>query len=535
MQNQEIQKILKEKNPKELRTLFCFDSKNTDEQLAFIFQLWASYFFFKYFSSPDADFHNEIDLSNIKTYRGEIESFTDIAFRGAAKTARTKLFIAFCIANDQDHFRKYIKILSEDLTNSKQIVTDVYNMLVKVRKIYPEIFEKTATKREETMEAFTTATGIKMIADTVATSQRGSQQEEARPDWIIYEDFETRKTLRSGRITKNIWENMEEARTGLAKGGSCIYNCNYLSEMGNVHKLVLRGNSRHKVLIVPILKSDGSSAWSRYTTAEIEQMREDDEDFEGERMCKPSASKDIYFDRETLDRMTAITPIKTVAGFKLFRPYNPSHRYASGHDVAGGVGLDSSTSVFIDFETFPAQVVATFKSNTIKPDDFGDEIFRESNYYGANLVAIEKNNHGHTTIARAKQLEIDQYTTEKKDTKIESGTVKELGWHTNALTKPKMLTAFGRAIEMGWIDLNDADLIQEAKSYTRNDMIDTETDARLTTRHFDLLVAACIAWQMKDHAVKAEPKENQSDGRPSEFTRNLPVDNQGNPFHYDSE
>jgi len=52
--------------------------------------------------------------------------------------------------------------------------------------------------------------------------------------------------------------------------------------------------------------------------------------------------------------------------------------------------------------------------------------------------------------------------------------------------------------------LNDKGLIQEAKSYTRNNIIDRDIDARLTTRHFDLLTACAIAWQMKD---RAKPKK----------------------------
>jgi hypothetical protein len=31
---------------------------------------------------------------------------------------------------------------------------------------------------------------------------------------------------------------MEEARTGMATHGATLYNCNYLSERGNVHKLI---------------------------------------------------------------------------------------------------------------------------------------------------------------------------------------------------------------------------------------------------------------------------------------------------------
>ena len=217
--------------------------------------------------------------------------------------------------------------------------------------------------------------------------------------------------------------------------------------------------------------------------------------------CKPSASKDVFFDRESLDKQVTREPIKTVAGFKIYKEYNPSHRYASGHDVAGGVGLDSSTSAFIDFDTIPAQVVATFASNSIKPDTFGDEINRQSNIFGGSLSAIEKNNHGHATIARARQLDVNLYATKpKQDVKIQMVQSLEYGWHTNGATKPKMLFAFAKAIEDGLIELNDKDLVAECMNYTRNDLIDSEKDPRLSTRHHDLLIAICIAWQMKDHA-----------------------------------
>lgn len=405
--------------------------------------------------------------------------------------------------------------------------------------IYPEIFIKTDVKREETMSSFTTSTGIKVIADTVGTTQRGAIQEESRPDFILFEDFETRTTLRSAKKTKAIWDNMEEARTGLAKGGGCIYNCNYLSELGNVHKLVKRKSHNHLVSIISILNKDGTSAWpSRFTIGDIEQMRHDDDDFEGERLCKPSASKDILFDRDSLDKQTPITPIKIVGDFKIFKRYDPSHRYGSGHDVAGGVGLDSSTSVFIDFDTIPAQVVATYKNNLIKPDNFGDEISRETNIYGGCLSAIEKNNHGHATIARARQLEVELYTTEAKQTSLDQTPRKEYGWHTNALTKPKMVFAFCKAVEDGLIDLNDPDLIEEAKAFTRNDLMDKPIDARMVsnpTRHFDLLMGACIAWQMKEHAFMSDRKV-VNNGKVSEFgpdPYDLPVDNNQNPFHYE--
>ena len=490
----------------EVRALFAFSVADDKDTVLFKFNLWGRFCFPKYFSSDDAPFHAEIDTANFEIYAGFLRSFVNIAFRGAAKTARTKLFLAFCIANDLDHYRRYIKVLAEDGTNSQQIVTDIYNMMVspRVAQFYPDIFSKTTAKREETMGSFTTATGVKVISDIVGSDQRGALQEDARPDVIWFEDFENRKTLRSARKTIAIWGNMEEARTSLAKDGGAIYTCNYLSEQGNVHTLVTKKSEGRKVLIVPIEDAKGEPTWSRYSRAEIQQMREEDDDFEGERLCRPSASKDIMFDREVLDEMKVREPIKVSNGFKIYKEFNPSHRYAGGHDVAGGVGLDSSTSVFIGFDTIPAQVVGVFANNEIKPETFGDEINREADMFGGCLVAPERN-YGTEAILRLKQLGAKIFCAQSKDSSVKDSSPKDYGWHTNALTKPKMLFALGKAIEDGLLALNDEALIAEAKAYTRNDLLETVKDPRLTTRHFDLLMACAIAWQMKDYATVPNP------------------------------
>ena len=507
----QIEQILESNNLVEQRALFEFDSTDTDEAVLLKFLLWGRFFYIKFFQVKDASFHKDMDRNNLLAYRARIKTFTNLAFRGSAKSTRTKLFIAFCICNDREHFRKHMKILSHDMTNCKQFVTDVYNLLVqpRIRQMYPEIFSKTETKREETMSSFTTATGIKVLADTVGSSQRGSIQEEARPDFIVFDDFETRETIRSAVKTKSIWDNMQEAKDGLAPSGACIYLGNYISELANVQKLIEKESPLDILLIIPILK-DGEITWSeRYTKEDVAYLQTSSDDFAGEYLCKPDASKDIYFDRERLDSMQIKQPVKEIAGFKMYRNYDPSHRYAGGGDVAGGVGLDSSASVFIDFSTFPAQVVGTFYSNTIAPEAFGDEIYNEGNIFGGCILGIE-NNKFDQCVLKAKQLGAKLYKSVKvQSVKVLAATPNayQYGWNTNSLTKSKMFADFKKAVTDGLIDLNDKDLIQEAKAYTRNELIDAQPDPRdvsTATRHFDLLTAACIAWQLKDQAEASE-------------------------------
>ena len=216
-----VEEILIKGDIGEVRALFAFDSTTEEDDVLMKFWLWSRWFFPTYFKVDDAPFHTEIDRNNLHIYRGTIKAFVNIIFRGGAKTTRTKLFWAFTIANDTERYRKYKKVLTKDISNAKQIVTDIYNMLIndQVRYYYPEIFEKSTEKREETMSSFTTTTGIKVRAGTVGTDQRGQLKEDSRPDEVWCDDFETRKTLRSAVETQAISDNMEEARTGLAKNG----------------------------------------------------------------------------------------------------------------------------------------------------------------------------------------------------------------------------------------------------------------------------------------------------------------------------
>ena len=237
-------------------------------------------------------------------------------------------------------------------------------------------------------------------------------------------------------------------------------------------------------------------------------------------MGQPAAGKDVLFDRASLDKQVAIPPIKEIAGQRIFKKYDPSHSYGLGADTAGGVGLDSSASVIIDFTAFPAQVVATYADNEIKPEAFGHELARQGERFGECIIAPENNKYDSVigtlkTLYPVKSL----YVTQRADSRAslrQGQQSMEYGWNTNSVTKPKMLLALSKAIEDGLIELNDENLKNECMSYTRDDLMDNEVDPRLTTRHFDLLIACAIAFQLKDFV---KPKEEEKWTPPIEETR----------------
>jgi hypothetical protein len=521
-----IQDILRDERPDELRHLFAFDKSTAPVTVMRKFRLWSRYFFPKYFIDKqtglgikDAPEHDGMDLNTIRVYQGDAEAFLNMGYRGLAKTTRTKLFITFAITCDTSHFRKSMKILSEDGANSKQSVTDIYNMLIhpRIAAVWPEVFQKTNQKREETMSAFTTSTGIKVVAGTVGMSQRGDLQEESRPDFVWFDDFENRIILRSAVKLKTIWDNMEEAKDGLAKGGGRLYTANYLSERGNVHKLVGKEGPGFLVQNVPIRTDDGEPTWkARYTREDIQKIEQSADDFPGEFLGKPSASKDVIFDRARIDAMAIKMPIAEYAGMRVYAKYDPLHRYGAGADIAGGVGLDSSSTVVIDFSTVPAQVVAAYDDNTIHPEAFGQLMAQQGSYFGNCIIAPE-NNRFDAAIGRLKLIYPQDriYRQEAREIKVENGVMmrREFGWNTNVVTKHTMYSSLAQAIAAGLLVLNDKRLIADVRSFTLNDLMDPDVDPRLTTRHFDLLTALAIAWQMNRHAIVYAPQTPQEEQR----------------------
>jgi hypothetical protein len=61
-----------------------------------------------------------------------------------------------------------------------------------------------------------------------------------------------------------------------------------------------------------------------------------------------------------------------------------------------------------------------------------------------------------------------------------------------------MFFEFKKDYNDGLIKINDPNILKEMKAYTNNDLNDGK--AGLITRHFDLLTATVIAWQMRKGA-----------------------------------
>ena len=495
------EKTLNTGTDEEILAFFAFNIGDDKKIIRFKFQYWAFKLFPRYYQSKPAEFHDSFIEHMLDAYIGEY-NYLNLGFRGCAKTTFSKLFLAFVILNDHSFHRKYIKVLTRNIGNAKQMVTDVYNLMVEVKPLYGNLFAKEgAKKREETMGSFTTVDGVKLLSGTVGMTQRGHLQDAYRPDFLVFDDVEDRESIQSITQTESTIWRIDEAISGLAANGSYMVNGNYISEEGVIQWFLNKPNMVSD--IIPIMDEDGNPTWpARYDKEKIEKIKAEADDFFGEYMADPSRADTAFFDRAKVDADmdAAKQPSFESAGVKYWDSYQPHHRYAIGADTSEGIGKDANTFALWDFGTFPddvARLTATYFNNRIPPDLFGHELVRVGREYGNCLIAPEANNTGHATIGAMRG-----YPNIFTDVKTDSRSIKRterFGWRTTRKSKPQMLFDFRKDYNDGKIKIYDANVLKEMRSYTTADLTDTQVS--LVTRHFDLLMAAVIGYQMRKYAT----------------------------------
>jgi len=385
--------------------------------------------------------------------------------------------------------------------------------------------------------------GTKFEAYSTQETTRGRVYNKNRPDLFIIDDFESNKTKRSAAITRSISGHLDEMFSGLSPTGQVLFLCNYITESGNVQYILNKAKEDKRFYVhrvdVEIQTPEGVvPAWpSKHvmTDQEAEALNAGIPDkskqvvsletkkrtlnaggrkvYESEMMNSPELSGQLVFDRKKIDEDLAkcTEAIEDRAGFKIWADYNASHRYAIGGDVAKGVGRDSCASVAIDFTSIPAIQMGSYANNQIAPDTFAHELKREGWMLGGCLLAPEVNNQGHATVNELKHI----YPIEKIYRQIQTGkTIKvgdklsaQLGFETGA-NKTDIIYNLKTAYEAGHLVIRDRRILLEMRAYNQDDLIDTSFDPE-TTRHFDLLMATAICWQMRNYALlgEAEPED----------------------------
>lgn len=438
--------------------------------------------------------------------------------------------------------RRYINVDSYDKTNAESLLFDVVTELQTNQLLigdYGHLYNQNRTKDEATRKRisdFVTTNGIRVEAHTALTPMRGRLFKNHRPDFVLRDDLENAITAESPAVTEKIVKLLDEARGGMAAHGAALTVGNFIIEngtMGYIKRSVEGAGGR--VRFIPVVDKQGTVSWpSKYvkTDAEAVEANKTINDptrrkisleakkrelnaggrrvYEVEMLLDPVAAGSPFFNRAKIDRLIeqCTEPIEDLAGFHVWDTFDPSHRYGIGADTAKGNGRDSNASVLMDYETIPARQIGSYANNLIPADLFGHELKRQGNLFGTCLIGPEKNSEsGGSCLTTLKMIYpvasiYRQVPTDRVTDK--PSTTGELGWETTGATKYSILDAFRGAIESGQLLILDIRILLECRTFTHTDADDLgRTRQGHFTKHFDLLMAAAIAWEMRKHARKA--------------------------------
>ncbi len=204
---------------------------------------------------------------------------------------------------------------------------------------------------------------------------------------------------------------------------------------------------------------------------------------------------------DTHRELYAQDPIDIQGDFVIYKNFVKGHLYGLGADVSQGVKRDSSTIGVIDFTT--GELVMTYRSNEIDPVTFAHDIKKAALMYGGCIAAPEANNVGLTTCVTLNSIYPNIYTQQREGT-LEVTSTNKLGWLTTTLTKPKMMYELSEAIADENIRIYDESVLLEAKRMNKEDTLQVQFAADSLTRHFDLVTAVAIAWQMRAYVSRGK-------------------------------
>ena len=204
------------------------------------------------------------------------------------------------------------------------------------------------------------------------------------------------------------------------------------------------------------------------------------------------------FKAEAIEQIVCQEPRRILGNWKFFEEYKEGHIYIAGCDVAEGVGQDSSTCIIIDCTPAIPRQVATYKSNTIEPDTFAYELHNVLSNYNFPMLGVERNNHGHATLAILKQIYPleNLFMMEKTSKRKSDEPSKKFGWLTSGSTKPRMIFDLSKSLEDGILKILDVSIKTELRSYDKEENYKTTFNPE-ETQHYDLVMALAICWQMR--------------------------------------
>ncbi len=184
------------------------------------------------------------------------------------------------------------------------------------------------------------------------------------------------------------------------------------------------------------------------------------------------------------------------------------HRFANGADIAEGLA-QGDYSVNESWDKKTEQVCMSWWGH-IDPDLFGEELHKIYLFQKKKgQFAVEKNNHGYTTIKSAYKLGVPLYHNQTFDKGYPSDTGK-IGFTTTGKSKAEIINDINEWIREGLLNSKNKQFWAEALRFVRNEKGQMQAqgkDTDVSVKSFDdevianALMIRCALWMPNYHKI----------------------------------
>ena len=176
---------------------------------------------------------------------------------------------------------------------------------------------------------------------------------------------------------------------------------------------------------------------------------------------------------------------------------DPKTRYYIGADVAEGLGADYSVAVVIKINSGtgpgPTYQVAIWRSNTVGPQDFAEEMNLLGRLYNTCPVSVEVNKFDTAqTWLRTNCQYPELYRWKHMDsTNVLSN---KWGWFTNQISRPRLWHNFRRFLEFKMFWVRSSITAEEMKNFVKDDFDDRMVGHDEGTNDDELMATMIALW-----------------------------------------
>lgn len=305
--------------------------------------------------------------------------------RGFAKTLVIKLLILYAILFTE---KRFILVVCENEEKGKSILADVASMLSEPNII--NVFgdwkqhaeQDTLTKKKFSFRG----KDIVLKVAGAGTGIRGISENNLRPDFMIFDDIQSREASESELISKQLetWMTGTAMKAKSPEGCTFLFVANMYPTKGSLLRK-LKGYTNWIKFIVGGILSDGTSLWEQLQPIE-QLLREFRNDL-------ASGQPQIFYSEVLNDENASVNSAFDLSAIPPY-PYTPEELYSGSFIVidpsndkltSDGVGIGG----FLLIDSRP--VCREILEQKLSPGDTIREALKMAFKLGASVIAIESN------------------------------------------------------------------------------------------------------------------------------------------------